>query len=125
MKENNLQNVTKGIEDYLEAILIIKIKNQKVKATNIADFFNISRPAITKELKLLEINNYILRQGTLIELTEKGLEIANKVYEKHLICKQFLIKIGVPENIADIDCCKIEHCINEITFEKIKEFCNK
>lgn len=125
MKENILKNITKGVEDYLEAILIIKLKNKKVKATNIADFFNVSRPAITKELKLLESNDYIEKQGMLIELTQKGLEIANKVYEKHLICKEFLIKIGVPEEIAEIDCCKIEHCIDEITFEKIKEFCNR
>ncbi len=125
MNENKIKSVTNGIEDYLEAILIVKIENKKVKATNIADFLNVSRPAITKELKLLENSNYIAKQGTLIELTEKGLEIANKVYEKHLICKKFLIKIGVPEDIANIDCCKIEHCINEITFEKIKDFCNR
>lgn len=125
MEKSNLQNVTKGIEDYLEAILIIKIKNDKVKATNIADFLDVSRPAITKELKLLESNGYISRRNMLIELTEKGLDIAEKVYEKHLICKEFLIKIGVPESIAEIDCCKIEHCINEITFEKIKDFCIK
>lgn len=119
------KNITKGIEDYLEAILIIKLKNKKVKATNIADFFNISRPAITKELKLLESNNYIIRQGTLIDLTESGQSIANKVYEKHLICKQFLIKLGVSNEVAEIDCCKIEHCITDETFARIKDFCNK
>lgn len=121
---NNIKSITKGIEDYLEAIYIINLKEHKVKATNIADFFGVSRPAITKELKLLESNNYIIKNGLLIELTSSGLEIAQKVYEKHLICKEFLIKIGVPDDIAEIDCCKIEHCINEVTFEKIKKFCN-
>lgn len=119
----NCKNLTKGIEDYLEAIYIINLKDKKVKATNIASFLSVSRPAITKELKLLESNNYITKNGLLIELTTSGLEVAKKVYEKHLICKKFLTKIGVPEDVAEIDCCKIEHCINEVTLEKIKEFC--
>lgn len=122
---NNVKSLTKGIEDYLEAIYILSLKEKAVKASNIASFFAVSRPAITKELKLLESNNYIVKNGLVIELTPVGLEVAKKVYEKHLICKQFLTKIGVPEDVAEIDCCKIEHCINEITFEKIKEFCKK
>ena len=120
-----MQSLTKSVEDYLEAILICEAKFKVVKSINLADFFSISRPAITKATKNLEENGLIVKNGNDLLLTERGRQIAEKVYQKHLTIKEFLIKLGVSESNAETDCCKIEHCISDETFNKIKEFCKK
>lgn len=120
-----MKKLTESVEDYLEAMLISKEKKGKIKASFIADFLGITRPAVTKAVKSLEEGGYITKSGTSIELTAFGQGVANKVYEKHLKCKEFLIKLGVCEEVADVDCCKIEHCISDDTFKAIKNFCNK
>lgn len=109
-----------SIEDYLEAIFILEEKYNKVKAVQIADFLEISRPAVTKAIKILEKEELIFKDKTNIHLTEKGKDASKNVYEKHKTIKNFLLKIGVSEETAEKDCCKIEHCISDETFEKIK-----
>lgn len=118
--------LTKSIEDYLEAVIITQEKYGKSKSIYISEFLNISKPAVTKAMNYLKENEYVTKEShTNIELTEKGKNIAEKIYEKHLKVKEFLIKLGVPQNIAEVDCCKIEHCISEETFNAIKNYLNK
>lgn len=116
--------VSKSDEDYLEAILIAEIENGDARGYFIADFLNVSRPAVTKCLNQLKLKGY-LEDNKKIILSPAGRAIAESIYEKHLKCKEFLMKIGVSEDVAKVDCCKIEHCISEETFEKIKDFCSK
>lgn len=121
-----MTHLTKSNEDYLEAILILENSGDKVKSVRIANMLGVSKPGVNKAMNILKDNGFIEKTDySDITLTEKGREIANEVYKKHLLIKDFLIKLGVSEDTADIDCCKIEHVISEETFSKIEEYINK
>lgn len=117
--------LTKANEDYLEAILILEKKHEKVQSVHIAKMLNVSKPGVYKAMNVLKDNGLIDKASySNITLTEKGRKLANEVYKKHMYVKQFLIKLGVSEEVANHDCCLIEHVISDETFAKIKEFCN-
>ena len=118
--------LTDSNEDYLEAILILKEKYGIVRSVDIAKLLNVSKPGVNKAMNILKENGLIEKEtyGDVI-LTPKGLEIASKIYKKHTTIKDFLIKLGVSEEVSDIDCCKIEHVISDETFTAIKKFLNK
>ncbi|HHX80645.1 MAG TPA: metal-dependent transcriptional regulator [Acholeplasmataceae bacterium] len=119
-------NLTKSIEDYLEAILIVENRDKKVKSVKIAELLGVSKPGVNKAMNVLKDNNLIdkVDYGD-ISLTDKGREIANRIYEKHLLIKEFLIKLGVSETTAEQDCCKIEHILSDETLKQIKNFLNE
>ena len=115
--------LTDSNEDYLEAILILKIKKGKVRSVDIAKMLNVSKPGVNKAMNILKENDLIEKDSySDIKLTPKGLKIANEVYKKHTLIRDFLIKLGVSEEVCEIDCCKIEHVISEETFAAIKKF---
>ncbi len=117
--------VTKAIEDYLETILILSNEDDDVHASQIAEKLNISRAAVTKEMKELIDLKYVRRQKDgKLNLTSKGKKLALKVYDRHLTIKEFLLSLGVSNEIAEIDCCKIEHVISEETLNQIKNYLN-
>ncbi len=113
-------------EDYLEAILMLKNENGYVRSIDVAHALGFSKPSVSVAMKSLREKGYVTvdEQGH-ISLTEKGLSIANKVYERHEILTKLLIHIGVDEETAMEDSCKIEHDLSEITFTKLKEFLTK
>lgn len=116
--------LTKSNEDYLEAILILEKKKIKVKSVSIAKMLGVSKPGVNKAMNVLKENGLIEKTNySDIVLTPKGRELANAVYQKHLKIKEFLIKLGVSEEVADRDCCLIEHVISDETFIKIDNFC--
>ena len=114
--------LTDSNEDYLEAIYILKLKYGKVRSVDIAKHLNVSKPGVNKAMNVLKENNLIDKDhyGD-VYLTAKGEDIAKKIYEKHTTIKDFLLKLGIEEEIADVDCCKIEHVISEQTFIAIKK----
>ena len=116
--------LTKSCEDYLETILILQQKSGgSVKSIDIATHLNVSKPAVTKatnELKDFGLINKDLYGE--ITLTEVGKNLAEKIYDKHKTIYSFLQKLGVSEETAEEDCCKLEHAISEETLEKLKEF---
>lgn len=115
--------LTDSNEDYLEAILILKLKNGKVRSVDIAKRLNVSKPGVNKAMNILKDNGLIEKDYySDILLTPKGEEIAKKIYKKHTTIKEFLIKLGVNEETSEIDCCKIEHVISEDTFSAIEKF---
>lgn len=118
-----MEKQTKAIEDYLEAVLIIKERKEAVKSVKIANLLHVSKPAVAKAMKELLELNYIekVAYGE-IELTPSGLKIAKETYKKHKLIREFLMSIDVPENIAEHDCCLIEHVISDETLVKIKDF---
>lgn len=119
-------NLTKSIEDYLEAILILEKTNKRVRSVKIAQMLNVSKPGVNQAMNLLKEHELIDKPayGEII-LTEKGRKIANEVYKKHLLIKEFLIKLGVSEEIAEIDSCKIEHVLSDETLKRITLYLNK
>lgn len=113
-------------EDYLERILILSENNDELHAIDIARAMNFSKPSVSIALKKLQENKLIEIDDNLhIHLTETGRDIATKVYEKHTIISKALISLGVDEEIAKEDACKLEHVLSEESFDAIKNFINK
>lgn len=118
-----MKKVSKSHEDYLEAILILNDNNNVVHSVEIARFLSVSKPAVHKAMdELIELGLIKKEKYGGVILTDEGKDIAQFVLNKHNEIKTFLIKLGVDEKTAEIDCCKIEHIVSDITLEKIKEF---
>ncbi len=110
-------------EMYLETILILKNKNEYVRSIDIANHTGYSKPSVSRAMSILKSNEYILidKEGY-ITLTPKGQQVAETIYDRHLVLTAFFTSIGVDEDIATKDACRIEHVISEETFNKIKTF---
>lgn len=109
-------------EDYLEAILVLSKELGNVRSIDVANHLGYSKPSISVAMKRLRENGYItLDDNGHLLLTGSGLSIALKIYEKHQVLTQFLISIGVSEETAKKDACRIEHVISDESFEKLKE----
>ncbi len=118
-----MKELTKANEDYLEAILMLEQKHGIVKTSEIAQLLNVSRPGVTKAMNALKTAGLIEKESySAILLTEMGRLQANEILNRHNKIKLFLIKLGVSSEIAELDCCKIEHVISDETFEKIEKF---
>ncbi len=119
-------NLTKANEDYLEAILILEKNSSVVRSIDIARMLNVSRPGVNQAMNVLKELKLIIKDDySDIKLTDAGREIAEIVYEKHILIKSFLLSIGVSENNAEIDCCKIEHVLSDETFQCLKKYLSK
>ena len=110
-------------ENYLGTILILKQEKGYVRSIDIAQRLDFSKPSVSRAVGLLRENGYITmdpREGW-IELTERGRSVAEMVYERHQLLSKWLVALGVGEETAAADACRIEHVISEETFEKIKQ----
>ena len=116
-------------EDYLEKILQISQKKESVHAIDIAREMSFSKPSVSVAMNKLKEQGYIvINDKDEISLTPSGLAIAEKTLEKHIILTNMLVSLGVPEEIAKEDACRMEHDISDQTWEAIKkhaEFLNK
>lgn len=117
-------NKSKSYEDYLERILMLKQTSQYVRAIDIANSMNFSKPSVSIALKKLKADGLITvnEKNSSIELTSEGLTIASSVLEKHHIISSLLKKIGVSDDVALEDACNIEHDLSDESFEKLKEY---
>ena len=114
--------IQKSAEDYLETILILSFKGEGVHSINIATALNFSKPSVSIAMKKLRENGYItVDREDHIHLTERGREIAERVYERHRVLSSLLVHLGVDETTAREDACQIEHVISAESFTKIKE----
>ncbi len=113
--------IKESAENYLETILILKNKKGYVRSVDIATELNFSKPSISVAMKHFREEGYIItEEDGHISLTEKGMEIATRVYERHQVIASALMRLGVSEKTAYEDSCKIEHDISAETFEKLK-----
>ena len=109
-------------EDYLEAILILQQERGKVRSIDVAQKLGFSKPSVSVAMKRLREKELItVDDGGLIELTEEGRALAENIYERHVILTKALMSLGVPEDIASEDACRIEHYISQETFDRIKD----
>ena len=116
-------NIYKSAEDYLEQILMLLEQKGHARSVDIAAGLNVSKPSVSVAMKKLRENGYIsMSSDSMISLTDKGYAIARKIYDRHLMLTRFLIQIGVPEEIAREDACKIEHDLSE---ESCVAICNQ
>ena len=113
--------IHESAENYLETILMEKKKKGQVRSIDICNALGFSKPTVSVVMKQFRENGYIeMDENGYITLTEKGNEIAERMYERHVIIADFLMAIGVDEATAYQDSCKIEHDISETTFECMK-----
>ena len=115
--------IQESAENYLEAIYVLKKEKDQIRSIDIVRHLEFTKPSVSRAVNLLKANGYItIDQEGWIELTETGMEIAHKVYERHSFVSAWLTAIGVPADVAAEDACRIEHALSDITFEKVKEF---
>ena len=113
-------NSEKTTEDYLEAMLIIKKKNGEVRSVDVARQLGITKPSVTYTTKRLREKGYItMDKDNYITITEKGMEIAEKIYARHNTLTELFVRLGVPQDVAEEDACKIEHDISHETFDAL------
>ena len=114
--------LTPAMEDYLEAILMIKRQHGYVRCVDVAEQLGVKKPSVSRAVKELSKSGHLVKNadGTL-SLTKLGVQIAEQIYEKHQFFTRQLIEAGVPEDIAKEDACKLEHVVSETTFSKLKE----
>ena len=114
-------NLQESGEMYLETIYVLSKERTSVRSIDVVEYMNYSKPSVSRAIGLLKNGGYITvdRDGHL-SLTDAGLEIAEKIYERHNLLTSYLISLGVSEDVASADACKIEHVISDESFEAIK-----
>lgn len=107
-------------EDYLESILLLSKRQDAVHRVDIARDLGVSEAAVNKAVKSLIENGYLVEKGKHLQLTQEGEAYANKVFEKHCIIKEFLLSLGVSEQVAEEDACHTEHILSAETVAAMK-----
>ena len=113
-------------ENYLEAILILEKQKGNVRSIDVANYLDFSKPSVS--VSVTNLKNALLLTVTpegWLKLTDAGRALAEQVYERHLLLTKLLITMGVDENTAQEDACRVEHVISQASFEKIKEYARR
>lgn len=109
-------------EMYLETILILLKKNPSVRAIDVSEYMGYSKPSVSRAIGILKDGGFVVTdKNGYLNLTEAGREAAERTYERHTLLTEFFKKIGVSQDVAAEDACKIEHVISEETFNAIKK----
>ena len=109
-------------EDYLETILILSKRNDFVRSIDIVRELSYSKPSVSVAMKNLRENGYIeMADNGHITLTEKGLQVASKIYERHVFLSDWLVRLGVDPRTAVEDACRMEHVISAESFAALKK----
>ena len=115
--------INESAENYLETILILSNKLPVVRSGDVANELDFKKSSVSIAMKNLKSNGHItVTDAGFIYLTESGREIAEKVYERHRFISSWLISLGVPEDIATEDACKMEHIISNESYAAIKDY---
>ena len=110
-------------EMYLETILILSKKSSYVRSVDVSEYMGYSRPSVSRAVGLLKNGGYILVDyAGALTLTEAGREIAEKIYERHTVLSRGLMQLGVSEEAATEDACRIEHVISDESFQAVKDY---
>lgn len=109
-------------EMYLESIYILSKSKSSVRSVDVAEYMNYSRPSVSRGIKILKKDKLItVDHDGYISLTEPGLLLAEKIYEKHMVLSKILEMLGVDKETAIEDACKIEHVISDKSFQALKK----
>ena len=108
-------------EMYLESIFVLSQKLPCVRSIDISEYMGYSKPSVSRAVNLLKSGGYILMDDdNLITLTPAGLEIAQKIYTRHTVLTDMLVRFGVSPETASEDACRMEHAISDESFEAIR-----
>ena len=119
-------NLQESGEMYLETIYVLLKNTPNVRSIDVVEYMNFSKPSVSRAIGLLKSGGYVtVSKDGFLRLTDAGREVAEKIYERHKILTAFLEKIGVSNETATADACKIEHVISDESFNAIKQIVNK
>ncbi len=106
---------------YLETVYILSEKESAVRSIDVADRMGVSKPSVSRAVSLLKNGGYLeMEANGSLSLTEEGLRIAKRTYERHTVLTSYFVRLGVSPEAAAEDACKIEHDISDETFNAIK-----
>ena len=110
-------------EMYLEAILVLSKRNGFVRSIDVSEYLGYSKPSVSRAMGILRNGEYItVDKDGAISLTDSGREIAEMIYERHTVLSKLLMRMGVCEETATADACKLEHAISDESFQAIKRY---
>ncbi len=110
-------------EMYLESIFVLSQKKGNVRSIDVCDYLGYSKPSVSRAMGLLKSGGYVLMdKDGFLTLTDAGKEIAEKIFNRHTILTELLVRLGVSRETAAEDACKIEHDISDETFNAIKSY---
>ena len=122
IRRTTMNGIYESGEDYLETILILKKRNGSVRSIDIAREMDLSKPSVSRAMGILKNKGFITvgEEGEIL-LTDDGKKIAKSIYERHRVLTEALVMLGVDEETAAADACRIEHDISDKSFNKIKK----
>ncbi len=107
---------------YLETIYLLSKKKQNVRSIDVAEEMGFSKPSVSRGVSLLKRDGYLtVDENGHLMLTSFGLELAKKIYERHTVLTELLLKLGVSKDTASEDACRMEHVISDETLKAIKK----
>ena len=116
-------HLQESAEMYLETIHILSQKSNSVRSIDVAEYMGYSKPSVSRAMGLLKQGGYVAADDDgFLTLTESGMNVAKKIFERHTVLSSLLVRLGVSEKTAVEDACKIEHVISDETFEALKNF---
>ena len=108
-------------EMYLESIYVLLRGNPHVRAIDVGEYMGYSKPSVSRAMGLLKSGGYVsVDENGYITLLPAGQEVAEKIYERHTLLTSFLVRLGVSEEVASEDACRLEHVLSDESFEAIK-----
>ena len=118
-----MKELTTSREDYLERIYLQELHGERIKSVRIAADLNVSKPAVNRAMNELAEDGLITKSDySEIVLTETGRVLAKEIYAKHELLRDFLIMLGVSREIAEVDCCRLEHILSAETLQCISKY---
>lgn len=115
-----MMELRESAEDYLEVMLILRERHGYIRSVDIAEELGVKRPSVSYATKRLRENGYItMDEDNFISLTETGLAVATRTYDRHKTLTDFLASLGVDRTIAQEDACKLEHDLSEDSYQAI------
>ena len=119
-------NLQESGEMYLESIYVLTRNNKNVRSIDVVEYMGFSKPSVSRAISLLKSGGYVTANNDgYLSLTEEGYSVAYKIYERHNVLTEFLIRLGVNKEIASEDACKMEHDISDESLSAIKRFIEK
>ena len=113
-------------EMYLETILILSMKGKPVRSIDVVEYMGYSKPSVSRAMRLLKHAGYVTAdEAGFLTLTDAGREIASKIYERHTVLQNLLMRLGVDEETASADACRMEHVISDQSFQAIRRHVEK
>ena len=106
---------------YLETIYILSAKSSSVRSVDVGEYMGYSKPSVSRAVGILKKGGYVVTdKDGYLSLTDAGTEVAKKIYERHTVLTEFLVRLGVSRETAVEDACRMEHDISDETFEALK-----